>query len=238
MTAYRPVDQSGFSVSQLAIQSISDVSYTSFCFSRIWIVAEILFRFQQCALAMGFSLIDDANLPDALCDGVSNLDSTVDQNKQRVSTLEAYLPRATALKREGNLTICTGVLVSRIEFSGDEAEHRAEQVSFQYANSTSEKVFSVRVNKEVVISSGAVGSPQILMLRSENLSHQPIGNLSTDESRNANIRFRSGIGPRQHLEEHGIEVVRDLPGVGSELVRLLLQSIICHYRNMNPNVSV
>lgn len=146
---------------------------------------------QQCAVAMGFSLIDDTNSPDALCDGIANLDSTVDQNKQRVSTLEAFLPRATALKRESNLTICTGVIVSQIKFSDYEAEHRAEQVIFQYANSKSKKVFSVKAIKEVIVSSGAIGSPQILML--------------------------SGIGPRKHLEEHGIEVVRDLPGVGSEL---------------------
>ena len=36
------------------------------------------------------------------------------------------------------------------------------------------------------------------------------------------IPLVSGIGPQKHLEEHGIEVVRDLPGVGSELVRLTL----------------
>lgn len=28
----------------------------------------------------------------------------------------------------------------------------------------------------------------------------------------------SGIGPREHLEDCGVEVVRDLPGVGSNLV--------------------
>lgn len=115
---------------------------------------------------MGFSLIDDANSPDAFCDGVSCLDSTIDQKKQRMSTMEAFLPRETALKRERNLTICTGVTVSQIKFSGDQKEHRAERVNFQYANSESKTVFSVKVNREVIVSSGAVGSPQILMLRS------------------------------------------------------------------------
>ena len=130
---------------------------------------------------MGLSFIDDANSPDASCHGISNLDSSIDRNKQRVSMLEAFLPRATALERESNLTICTGVIVSRIEFSGDEAERRAEKIIFQPANSKSEKVFSVKVNKEVIVSSGAVGSPQLLMLRSEDpFAHFSEG-LSTDE---------------------------------------------------------
>jgi choline dehydrogenase-like flavoprotein len=44
---------------------------------------------------------------------------------------------------------------------------------------------------EVIVCAGAVGSPQLLML--------------------------SGIGPASHLIEHGIEVVADSPGVGSNL---------------------
>jgi choline dehydrogenase len=35
------------------------------------------------------------------------------------------------------------------------------------------------------------------------------------------LTMDSGIGPREHLEEHGIEVVKDMPGVGSELVRTI-----------------
>jgi len=43
----------------------------------------------------------------------------------------------------------------------------------------------------IVLSAGAIGSPAILM--------------------------RSGIGPEAHLREHGIEVIRDVPGVGQNL---------------------
>jgi choline dehydrogenase len=45
--------------------------------------------------------------------------------------------------------------------------------------------------ERIVLSAGAIGSPAILM--------------------------RSGIGPADHLREHGIAVVRDLPGVGANL---------------------
>lgn len=44
---------------------------------------------------------------------------------------------------------------------------------------------------EVVVTAGAIGSPKVLML--------------------------SGIGPAAHLKKHGIPVVADLPGVGSNL---------------------
>jgi choline dehydrogenase len=116
---------------------------------------------------MGFRSIEDTNSPDAFCDGISTLDLTVDQNNQRVSVLEAYLPKATVLKRESNLTICTGALVSSVDFSVDQTETRAQRVNFQYAKPTTTKeTFSVTVNREVIISSGALGSPQILMLRS------------------------------------------------------------------------
>ena len=45
-----------------------------------------------------------------------------------------------------------------------------------------------RASKAVIVSAGTLGSPKVLML--------------------------SGIGPAEHLAEHGIAVVRDLPGVG------------------------
>ena len=55
---------------------------------------------------------------------------------------------------------------------------------------------NVKARKEVILCAGPFGSPQLLML--------------------------SGIGPKEHLAEHGIEVVKDLPEVGKNLVRYIL----------------
>ena len=87
---------------------------------------------------MRFGVIEDITSPDALCDGISTLDSTVDENRQRVSALEANLPLETALERRTNLTICTGVVVGRIGFSQVRTGYRAERVTFQKANTPSE----------------------------------------------------------------------------------------------------
>jgi choline dehydrogenase len=53
------------------------------------------------------------------------------------------------------------------------------------------ETFTVACQGEVVLAAGAVGTPQLLML--------------------------SGIGPRGHLSELGIDVLTDLPGVGRNL---------------------
>ena len=53
--------------------------------------------------------------------------------------------------------------------------------------------------KEVIVSSGAIGSPQLLML--------------------------SGIGPKEHLQAVGIEPTLDKPGVGENLQDHLFGSI-------------
>jgi choline dehydrogenase len=50
---------------------------------------------------------------------------------------------------------------------------------------------TARASGEVIVSGGVYGSPQLLML--------------------------SGIGPAEHLQKHGIAVVKDLAGVGSNL---------------------
>lgn len=50
---------------------------------------------------------------------------------------------------------------------------------------------TIRADREVIVCAGAIGSPHVLML--------------------------SGIGPADHLREHGVEVVADVPGVGDNL---------------------
>lgn len=67
------------------------------------------------------------------------------------------------------------------------AEGRATGVTYMQDS----EVRTVSSAREIIVSGGAIESPRILML--------------------------SGIGPKSHLEEMGIEVVLDLPGVGKNL---------------------
>jgi choline dehydrogenase len=69
----------------------------------------------------------------------------------------------------------------------DEDSKRALGVEF-IRNGEKHQVFAKR---EVILSAGAINSPHILML--------------------------SGVGPREHLEEKGIRVIHDSPGVGQNL---------------------
>ncbi|WP_299627906.1 GMC family oxidoreductase N-terminal domain-containing protein [uncultured Tateyamaria sp.] len=105
---------------------------------------------------------------------------TTTKNARRCSAAVGYLK--PALKRK-NLTVETGCMVKRITFQGNRA------TGVEYFNGKEQR--RAVVNSEVIVTSGAIGTPKIMML--------------------------SGIGPAAHLAEHGINVVHDLPGVGENL---------------------
>jgi choline dehydrogenase len=100
---------------------------------------------------------------------------------RRASTAVAYLRPA---QRQGNLSVETSALAQRILFNGCCAE------AVEYRNAAG-AVQTARARKEVLVSSGAYNSPQLLQL--------------------------SGVGPADLLRAHGIGVVLDAPGVGHDL---------------------
>lgn len=102
------------------------------------------------------------------------------KNGQRCSAAVAYLHPAMG---RSNLQVETRALASRILFEGK----RAVGVEFRQNGQTR----VARANKEVILSGGAVNSPQLLQL--------------------------SGIGAGELLQQNGIPVVADLPGVGENL---------------------
>ena len=107
----------------------------------------------------------------------------------RMSAARAFLK--PVLKRP-NLRLETGVLVEKVLFEGK----RAVGVRFRQNGQPVE----ARASGEIVLSAGAVGTPQILQL--------------------------SGVGPTDWLTEQGIATVQDRPGVGRNLQDHLQQRAI------------
>jgi choline dehydrogenase-like flavoprotein len=108
------------------------------------------------------------------------------RNRRRDSAATAYL---RPIAGRGNLMVRTGASATRILLEGRRA------VGVEVGAET------IRAEREVVVTSGAVGSPRLLLL--------------------------SGIGPAGHLRSVGIEVKHDLPGVGENLQDHLDPFVIC-----------
>jgi choline dehydrogenase len=102
------------------------------------------------------------------------------KNGERCSAAAAFIH--PNLKRP-NLNVLTHAHCKRLLFEGK----RCVGVEFWQGG----EVKQVRARREVIVSGGAYGSPQILMT--------------------------SGIGPVEHLREQGIPVIHGLPGVGDNL---------------------
>jgi choline dehydrogenase len=102
------------------------------------------------------------------------------KNGLRFSAKKAYLQPA---RKRPNLRIITHAHVTKISLTGK----RADRVHYNRHG----KSHYLRAGREVILSAGAIQSPQILEL--------------------------SGIGAPDHLRRHGIEVRHELSGVGSHL---------------------
>ncbi|HOB66932.1 GMC family oxidoreductase N-terminal domain-containing protein [Ottowia sp.] len=102
----------------------------------------------------------------------------------RWNTAKAFL--RPALQRP-NLTVWTGAQVKRLVIERGDGGLRCAGVELVRGG----QALTVRAAREVLLTAGSIGSPQILQL--------------------------SGIGPAALLRQHGIDVLADLPGVGANL---------------------
>ncbi len=114
-------------------------------------------------------------------EGAGPYDATI-KNGQRWSTAAAYLRPALA---RPNLTVISNAHAQRVIIENCVA------VGVEYAGRRGGEVQSVYAKREVLLSAGAIQSPQLLLL--------------------------SGVGPGEDLRKFGIEVVADAPDVGRNL---------------------
>ena len=143
-------------------------------------------QFVDAAASAGIPTGDYNGRDRARPEGVASLFQTTTKDGKRSSTFHAFLE--PIMGERDNLVIITGAQVRKVLLEQGSDGLVATGVEYRAADGT---VTTVQASREVVLSAGAIGSPQILML--------------------------SGVGPRAHLEEVGIECLLDLPDVGQHL---------------------
>lgn len=116
----------------------------------------------------------------------------------RCSTSKAFLVPA---RNRTNLHILSFAQVTKIVFN-----KYKRAIGVKYMRRGNE--YGVRVRREIIVSAGAINTPQLLML--------------------------SGIGPKEHLKKHNIPVLADLP-VGNNLQDHIYPSV---YFEIDKPVSI
>ncbi len=146
--------------------------------SNIRVRSELCERFIDAAEQHGIPRTDDFNA--ASQEGVGYFQLTIKQNGLRCSTASGFLK---PVKRRENLVVATNALAHKVLFKGLRA------CGVEYSVNGDTRV--AHCSREVILSAGTIGSPQLLML--------------------------SGVGDASHLAEHNIHALKDLIGVGQNL---------------------
>ncbi|MHA4842775.1 GMC family oxidoreductase [Flavitalea antarctica] len=155
--------------------------------------------FLEACIENGIPLNEDYNSP--VQAGTSLLQYTI-KNNRRQSTYTAFLKPVIM---RSNLTVRTNVLVKRIIIEKD----KAAGVECLSGKTTTEKIYC---KKEVIVSAGAIKSPQLLLL--------------------------SGIGEDRVLNQANTELKVSLPGVGKNLQDHIWTgtSNLCNVRSSNQDI--
>jgi len=134
------------------------------------------------------------------------------------AAIDLLLPVYKRSQKQGwnNLEILTDTLVTKVLFEGKKAigveafnAARSYKADAAHKNDVKPKsIVVIKAKKEVILCGGSINTPQILML--------------------------SGIGPKDHLKEYNIPLVKDLPGVGSNLQDHTEVAHVFHIKNL-PN---
>ena len=138
---------------------------------------EIYDKIIAAAAEVGIDYTNDYN--GASQEGIGMTQATIRKGR-RMSTAYCYLDPA---RGRSNLRIQANALTECLTFEGK----RCTGVRYKLSGQTRE----AKANREVIVSTGAINSPQLLEL--------------------------SGIGQAERLKELGIEVLHDLQGVGENL---------------------
>ncbi|CAH1118432.1 unnamed protein product [Phaedon cochleariae] len=133
---------------------------------------------KEAAWELGYPTVEGENSNDPL--GYFNAPLTV-ENGTRLNAAKAFLGK---VKNRKNLFVAVHAFVPKVVIDHDSKTATGVEVKL------GKQTLIIKARKEVIVSGGAVNSPQLLML--------------------------SGIGPKDHLQHFGIRVVENLP-VGDNL---------------------
>ena len=115
-------------------------------------------------------------------EGVSYVQRTTHKRLRKSSARSFLYP----IKNRKNLEILTNAHVTKIIIENN----IANAVEYVLSNNKTQKI-KIKANREVILSAGAINSPQILQI--------------------------SGVGPADILKKNGIKIIHDLNGVGKNL---------------------
>lgn len=150
--------------------------------------AQISHVFLDACDAVGVTKTRDINTDRGIL-GATSVQTFINAKGERSSTAVAYL--TADVVRRPNLKIASGQTVTRVIFDTSGPQPRAVGVEMASSKLTPLR-YLAKAKKEVLLCGGSIGTPQLLKI--------------------------SGVGPAQELRDHNIPVVKELTGVGENLM--------------------